>query len=759
MKLKKIKEDLISNIESFFEKVFNKHVITALFFIVVIALNFPHSSENYYDLRIGDVAPKTIRATVSMLVEDKQATQRRIEEAMNGTPPVFDYNANVFSNTISTLKKALDEIDKKDLKTSEKKFFDTLKIKPSHSLFVRLLRYKKDDIFKYASDALGALQHYYIVNSVRQLYKFSPDKIIIRNIKSPDKERLLSKDDVIDTTKAKIIAYNRLKDVVDDVGLRNTIWDLISQLIIPNLTFNSLATQQKKQEAAKKVNKVFFKVSKGEIIVRSGDVITKTDYLKLNALNSLKQKQNAYLKFVVNIILFIVLCLVLYEVYRLTKAKKNKWISETKLLAIAESLIVIQILLFKLFSYLSTVITFSNVDLPQTAVLFATPFATASMMIAIMIDFELAFLVSILFGISVWLLLNPEILFVGIYVLLGNMAGIFAIRKEKTRTGVIKAGLYVSLSSVLFVLLFHVLKNSEIDKSMFIDAAFGFFSGILSAIVVSGLLPVFEYIFNVTTDIKLLELGNLNNPLLKELAIKAPGTYHHSIVVSSLAEAAATQIGANPLIVKVGSYYHDIGKIKKPLYFVENQIDGINPHDKLKPSISALIIKNHVKYGVEIAKKHRLGNYIIDIIQQHHGTSLIRYFYNKAKENGLNPKEEDFRYPGPKPQTKEAGIVMIADEVEAASKTLSDPTVAHLRDFVREITNKIFLDGQLDECELTLKDLNLITDSFVKVLVGIFHHRIEYPEDEKKPNVVGEACKLDLNPKNKDESNTNRTQG
>ncbi|WP_022671187.1 HD family phosphohydrolase [Hippea alviniae] len=757
MKLKKIKDDLADNIENFFEKVFNKYVITILFFVVIIILNFPRSSENYYNLKIGDIAPKTIRATVSMLVEDKQATQKRIEEAMNNTPPVFDYNANVFSNAIDSLKKALNQINDEDLKSSEKKFFEILKIKPSHPLFMRILRYNKDDIFKYASDALNTLQHYYIVNSVRQLYKFSPDKIIIRSIKNPQKERLLSKDDVIDTTRAKIIAYNRLKSIVDDVSLRNTVWDLISQLIVPNLTFNSLATRQKKQEAAKKVNKVFFKISKGEIIVRSGDVITKADYLKLNALNSLKQKQNTYIKFVADMLLFMVLCFILYEVYRITKAKKNKWISEAKLLAITESLVVIQILLFKLFVYLSNVITFSNVDLPQTAVLFATPFAVASMMVAIMIDFELAFLVSILFGVSAWLLLNPEMFFVGVYVFLGNIAGIFGIRKEKTRTGVIKAGLYVSLSSLLFILLFYTLKNGEINKSMLIDLAFGSFGGVLSAIIVSGFLPVFEYAFNITTDIKLLELGNLNNPLLKELAIKAPGTYHHSIVVSSLAEAAATQIGANPLIVKVGSYYHDIGKIKKPLYFIENQVDGINPHDKLKPSISALIIKNHVKYGVEIAKKHRLGNYIIDIIQQHHGTSLIKYFYNKAKENGLNPKEEDFRYPGPKPQTKEAGIVMIADEVEAASKTLSNPTVAHLRDFVRDITNKIFLDGQLDECELTLKDLNLIVDSFVKVLVGIFHHRIEYPEDEKKDNVAGETCKL--NAKGENEFNPNRTQG
>ncbi len=741
MGFKEKKDEYLKQIEEKLNRIFNKYTISAIFFIVVILLNLPKSSTTTYNLQIGDIAPKTIRATVNMLVEDKEATKHRIEEAMNNVPPVFDYNSQLFSNTVSLLKKALFSINKDNPKASEKAFFTMLKIKPSPSLYKRIIRFSPQEIFDPAKDALESLQNYYIVNSVRSLYKFTPDKIMIRDIKNPKKEQLLNKDDVIDVTRAKIIAYNRLRDTVDNVILRNTIWDLISQLISPNLTFNSLATQQKKEEAAKKVNKVFFKISKGEIIVRSGDVITKADYLKLNALKSLTQKQNTYVKFIANMLIFIIISIVLFKVYETTRAKKNKWITITKTLAIVETLIIIQLLIFKLFNYLSNVISFSNVDISQSAILLGMPFAVASMITAIMIDFELAFLVSILFGITSWLSTTPEIAsYIGIYVFLGNVIGIFGIKKEKTRTGVIKAGLYISLTNIVFIALLYLLRNNDITKATLVDFSFGIGSGLLSSIIVSGLLPVFEFVFNVTTDIKLLELGNLNNPLLKELAIKAPGTYHHSIVVSSLAEAAASEIGANPLIVKVGSYYHDIGKIKKPMYFIENQTDGKNPHDKLKPSISALIIKNHVKYGIEIAKKHRLGNYIIDIIEQHHGTSLIKYFYNKAKEQGLNPKEENFRYPGPKPQTKEAGIVMIADEVEAASKTLSNPTVAHLREFVRNITNKIFLDGQLDECELTLKDLNKIIDSFVKVLVGIFHHRIEYPEEGQK----------------KDESNDNK---
>jgi len=730
---KKKKNRVVGSTRQIIQAIFNKYTITVIFFVVVALINLPKSSTNTYNLQIGDIAPKTIRSTVNMLVEDKEATKQRIEQAMNNVPPVFDYNSSLFSNTIQALKKALFSIDKDKPQNSEKTFFKLLKIKPSHTLFMRIIRFKPDEIFTPAQDALKMLQNFYIVSSVRNLYKFNPDKIIIRDIKNPKKEKLINKDEVIDVTRAKIIAYNRLRDTVDNVILRNTIWDLISQLIMPNLTLNSLATQRKKEEAAKKVNKVFFKISKGEIIVRSGDVITKTDYLKLNALNSLKQKQNAYIKFIANILIFIIICIVLFKIYETTKARKNKWITLTKTLAIVETLILIQILIFKLFIYLSNVISFSNVNISQSAILFGMPFAVASMITAIMIDFELAFLVSILFGITSWLSTTPEMAsYIGIYVFLGNVIATFGIKKEKTRTGIVKAGLYVSLSNIVFIFLLYLLRNNEITNTTLVDFSFGLASGILSSIIVSGLLPVFEFIFNITTDIKLLELGNLNNPLLKELAIKAPGTYHHSIVVSSLAEAAASEIGANPLIAKVGSYYHDIGKIKNPMYFIENQTDGNNPHDRLKPTISALIIKNHVKYGVEIAKKHRLGNYIIDIIQQHHGTSLIKYFYNKAKESGMDPKEEDFRYPGPKPQTKEAGIVMIADEVEAASKTLSKPTIAHLTEFVRDITNKIFLDGQLDECELTLKDLNRIVDSFVKVLIGIFHHRIEYPEEEQK---------------------------
>jgi putative nucleotidyltransferase with HDIG domain len=236
--------------------------------------------------------------------------------------------------------------------------------------------------------------------------------------------------------------------------------------------------------------------------------------------------------------------------------------------------------------------------------------------------------------------------------------------------------------------------------------------------------------FHFTTDITLLELANLDRPLLRRLMLEAPGTYHHSVIVGSLVEAAATEIGANPLLAKVCGYYHDIGKINKPLYFIENQRNSKNKHDKLAPSMSGLILIAHVKDGVEIARKNKLGQALIDTIRQHHGTSLISYFFEKAKQiKGEDQvKIEDFRYPGPQPQTKEAGLVMLADVVEAASRTLENPTPSRIQGLVQNLINKIFSDGQLDDCELTLKDLHKIAKSFNKILYGIHHHRIEYSE-------------------------------
>jgi hypothetical protein len=327
-----------------------------------------------------------------------------------------------------------------------------------------------------------------------------------------------------------------------------------------------------------------------------------------------------------------------------------------------------------------------------------------------------------------------------LYLLSGSLMGVWGVRSYRLRRSLINAGLAICAINLVMVTAFKLLEYPFTGQDMLLGEVFAVGGGLLTGILALGLIPIIETVFRYTSNTRILELLNLDQPLLKELMLVAPGTYHHSLVVGQMVEAAAEAIGANPLLAKAAAYYHDIGKVKKPAYFVENQFGGENKHEKLAPSMSSLILTAHVKDGVELARKQQLGEDICDIIQQHHGTCLISYFYTKAKNQASNPDKvniDDYRYPGPRPQTKEAGLVLVADQVEAASKTLTDPTPARIQGMVQKIINNIFADGQLNECELTLKELNLIAKHCNKILSGIFHHRVTYPAPAEKTRVNG----------------------
>ncbi len=726
--------NFLKNIISFLD---NRYIIISSFFIIVAILMIPKAPVSVYNLKEGDVAPKTIRSEMSILVKDKEATQKKIHDALDNVVPIFSYDSLLIDRLNGRLDKAFSLIQNRDNNYTNpvmNEFFRSIGIEPDRTIYLRIVRLNPADIQKYAELSLDSLRDRYVVSSLPELYKLSKNIIKIRYSMRGNISITIPKSSVIDIERAKVIAYNKLKNVLrNNAALRNITWDFVSKLIAPNLSYDSIDTEKVRELAKKNIAPVYFKISKGEIIVREGDIITNSKYAELNAISSTQQNQNIYMKILAKFIIFIMLFFILYRIYKRIKHKTK--LRENIIVLISASLIILQIMIYKLSFYISNVISYSSPDFSKLAIIFFTPFAFISIMSLLLIDFEVSLCLTILMSITAWLIfgLNSQF-FIAAYAFFGGMIGLLAVYKEKSRSNIMKSGVYIAALNIVLIIVFYMLEGIGFDSDIIINLSFGAAGGLITPIIVSGIFPVFEYTFNITTDMKLLEMGSLNNPLLKELAIKAPGTYHHSIVVSSLAESAASAIGANSLVAKVGSYYHDIGKIKKPMYFVENQADGINPHDKLKPSMSALIIMNHVKYGVEIAKKYNLGSSIIDIIQEHHGTTLIKYFYNRAKEAGLNPKEENFRYPGPKPQTKEAGIIMIADEVEAASKTLSNPTAKHLEEYIKKIMRDIFLDGQLDECELTLKELNFITDSFMNVLVGIFHHRIEYEQEANVDN-------------------------
>ena len=378
---------------------------------------------------------------------------------------------------------------------------------------------------------------------------------------------------------------------------------------------------------------------------------------------------------------------------------------------------------------LLTIITFKMSGYAVSAIGF-------TMLIILLFDnLELAFIFAIFIS-----LLSASIdggnLNVGVGLFAGSLVAAMVAQRARRRFQVIRAGLFAGLVQFIIAIIM------EREQSFFIFSGLDWnllkvciFNGAVSSFIVLGILPIFEYVFKVVTNISLLELSDFNHPLLRKLILEAPGTYQHSLVVANLSETAAEAIGANPLLTRVGAYYHDVGKVIKPDYFVENLINYRDMHKKLKPSMSKLIIFNHVKDGIELARKYHLNPKIIDFICQHHGKTLVYYFYQRAKE--LEPEgmhEEEYRYSGPKPQGKETAIVALADTVEALSRTLEEPTPSRIEEMVRELVKKRFMEGELDESNLTLKDIEKITQSFIRILNAIFHTRVNYPKDESKNN-------------------------
>ena len=363
--------------------------------------------------------------------------------------------------------------------------------------------------------------------------------------------------------------------------------------------------------------------------------------------------------------------------------------------------------------------------LPATA----TPVAGMSMLLTLLLNPTTAVIATVVMSLLVGVMVHQH-LSVALVMVFGGVAGIVAVRGARRRGHLIRAGAWSGLVQGLVIVAVSLLEHRSWQEAAWEGVVGGALSGTAAFVVTIALLPILENLFGVITNVTLLELSDLNHPLLKELSLKAPGTYHHSLVVSTLAEAGCEAIGANGLLARVGCYFHDIGKMPKADYFVENQPPGQSRHDKLAPSMSSLIIVNHVKEGIELAKAHKLNQAIIDFIPGHHGTGLIYFFYRRALEQVEDEsllKEEQYRYPGPRPRTRETAAGMLADSVEAACRALPQRTPAKLMGAVRRIINNKFIDGQLDECDLTLRDLERIADAFVRVLSGIYHSRVPYP--------------------------------
>lgn len=483
---------------------------------------------------------------------------------------------------------------------------------------------------------------------------------------------------------------------------------------------------------------IFFQIKKPETVVRvirQGEKMTQDHFVQLTEKSLEMNNKQVFLSIVGFSILIALVGFLLWSY--LKKYKQDFACNKNSLIPLG-AILVSNLIICKLFIGISFALSDYTNFIGIQSYYYAIPYAAGPMLVAMLFDVDIGIIFSIATFTLTGLLLEGQMHY-ALLSLTGSLCAVFKGRQYIGRLSILGTGLLISMVNVATIISLHLISDSSFSLQFFINIVMGFIGGIIVAIVVSSLLPLLEYLFGVTSYIKLLELSNLNHDLLREMLIHAPGTYQHSMVVGSLAEEAAKSVNANYLLARVGSYYHDIGKITKPEYFIENLMGGPNKHDKLNPNMSSLILISHIKDGIELAKKYKLQPGLVDFILEHHGTDLIRYFYNKAKEKEFPDlhsfKEDHFRYPGPKPQSKETAIVMLADSVEAASRSLTDPTPSRIQGLVEKIINEKFVDGQLDECDLTLKDLHKIINSFVRILNGMFHSRVDYPENMPSNNI------------------------
>lgn len=684
------------------------------------------------DLKEGDVSLRTIYAPVPFSFKtgiDEAKTAEVRQKAAADICEVYDINPNIvnpilekvdkFFDLLVSAQAAKEEIEKqRELEKAGKMLGIEIPASDVKSISAQEnMESVKTGIKDVLAEALaGGL---FSANAQELLAKKEIKEVTLRDIQKNNEVQLNVAEAVILEKARKEINSSVQAYWPEDRKLRMAAVNLVQKLLESNVEYNEGLTKKRKQEAFNNTPIVYKEedVKKDELIIAKGARVTKQHLFKIKEMLRQQVKGSRFIFFLSGAIILTIIFLYIAATY-LRKYEQKIFTNIRKLLLAA--------VLFVLTLVLAKVITYS--PLPS----YTIPTAIASILIAMLIGPQPAIIFTFILSIFVGIVAGDN-LNAAIVSFAGGMIGVFSIEGARRRSQILFAGCMVGIVNSLCIFAIELLHG--LDVAVLVkEGVWGILNGICSAVIITGILPVFEYLFNIVTNISLLEMSDLNHPLIKELRSKAPGTYHHSLIVGNLAETASEAMGANALLARVGAYFHDIGKTEKAKYFSENQIgSGKKKHDKLTPSMSSLIITSHVKDGAELARKYKLNQAVIDFIEQHHGTSLIYYFYQRALERTEDdemPKEEGFRYAGPKPQTKETAIVLLADSVEAASRTLSEPTPARIKGLVRKIINNKFIDTQLDQCELTLKNLDAIAAAFTHILIGIFHSRHSLTENE-----------------------------
>ncbi|MFP5518845.1 MAG: HD family phosphohydrolase [Bdellovibrionia bacterium] len=709
------------------------------------------------EFTVGQVASHEVVSPLSFEMVDEVTTEEKRQKAEGSIPVVFDYDSfmsdRVQQRLIHSFRVMRHLVDEMDLPTRgtarQQKIKESLqhKVQFEKELGVGvsdyIFQWLVDKSFneKIESAILKNLERWYenkISDAPDRFIPTNQNEILVRVIHKDNlgREYKISKDSIVDlqnSEKFKLLDRRGLERFSSS-DVQNAEF-FAQTLLVPNLTLNKQETASRRESARGAVLPVNIAIKKNQPIVTQGAVVQPFQMAVLKQIESIQSDRRQDAMAISMAFLLSVSVLVFFSYLRRFTVNRVK--IDFKDLSVMMLIAFSVVFLTKLWLFITDAAFVSKLSktLPPQFFLYAAPVAAAPMMVGLLITYgEVVWLFTAFMAMSLGIMVDFNFAFM-LVTFVGGIAAARGVYGCKTRNDIYWAGVRTGIVNAVmigFVVYLSKFDQEVVWKDILWPIPAGFLGGIFSSLVAMMFIPLLESLFNYTTDVKLLELSNLNHPLLKEMIVRAPGTYHHSMMVGSMVEAAAEEIGANPLLGKVMSYYHDIGKMEHSKYFIENQRPGNNPHDHISPFMSKTLLIAHVKDGVELGMSYKLGKPIIDGILQHHGTTVISYFYNKAqdqKEEGdADIPEEEFMYPGPKPQFREAALCMLADSIEAAARSLDEPTPVRLKNIVRNVIQRKFSDGQLDECNLTLKDLSRVEAAFVRILWGIYHQRIDYPK-------------------------------
>ncbi len=710
--------------------------------------------------KVGDIAPSDIVAPADLTVDDLETTAKRRKEAEETVLPVWVLDVNAALNLEEKIRGvfgagrdwiAAVPAAKRRSSDFAALAFERFGIESGAAEWGALIRKAFAPVLE--ESLLSLLQTVFDQGIILNKNLFSHGEMelglaLIQN----QPERVLRTSDILDVREAQDkLAADAAKLSLPSSD-RTLLLGLAHSFLSPNITFHRVETEARKQQARNRVETVFYTIKKGKIIIRKGDEATADTVKQIALINrSLKTKPSWLISFLGSLFLFALLFVSLWY-YLKSQLRFGQALETFRMMGLT---LVIGLLAAKLGSFLgaaSPPLQTADVAGSLPPLSFGLPYAMGSLLFAFIYTGPIALTFTILNSLVLGYLFGGQY-YLMVYSFIGGLAALYGIKyyRRRTRTAILRAGLFILAPVNAFVALtIHLIRDTPTGLEILgAKVGMGLLGGALSAGLAFVLLPIYETVFRLTTQTKLLDLTNSDLPIFREMAMEAPGSYHHSLVVSTLAEKAAEEIRLDPMLVKAGSLYHDIGKIKMPDYYIENTTRDPDMHRELSPNISTLVIINHVKEGVDLARKLRLPTALREIIEQHHGTSLVRYFYEKAKET-YDPEmqkvgEEDYRYPGPRPRSKEAGIILLADSVEAASRSLKSPSRESLKKVITDIFSSYLEDGQLDECDFAIRELRSIAASFLSILYAIYHPRVHYPgfefeiKKDKKPSKAPDA--------------------